>query len=306
MRPLALLLASLATALVLALPWALRPPVRVRTRAGARTVTLPPSWRLRRRRGPLRALLANPLLPWPLPLLARVLILDADGPAARRFRWRMIHAGLSGQSVAWFRRTQLAMAAICAAPLGAGLLTGLLPGAVVGPWLLASLAIGILAPLLMLSHRAAQRRQTFRRELVGILYDLAGLVTAGMTLEAALHELAGEEGDLHAELRAALVLTGAGVALDETLSQLIERCATAEVTGALRRIITARENGEKRVAPALGEMASSLTAQLRSERRTAKARAMLASIGLLALFGLPPVIVVVLYPVAVQVFAPGR
>ena len=138
------------------------------------------------------------------------------GSDERSGQYRMIHAGLSGRSVAWFRRTQLAMAALCAAPLGAGLLTGLLPGAVVGPWLLASLAIGVLAPLLMLSHRSAQRRQTFRRELVGILYDLAGLVTAGMTLEAALHELAGEEGDFHAELRAALVLTGAGVALDET------------------------------------------------------------------------------------------
>jgi len=302
----ALALAALASLLVLATPWALWPGVRVRTRTGVHRVSLPPAtWPPRR--SWLHRQLSSYLLPRPLALLAQVLVLDAQGPGARALRWRLVRAGEGQRPLAWVRRRQLAVASLFALFALLTLLsavTGLLPAPALPVLLLLCAAAGVALPLVDLAYRARTRRERLRHELVDLLYALATLVGAGLTLESSLYEVVSTDGELAAELRAVLNLRGVGVSLDETLDLLAERCATAAVTGALRRMTTARGSGA-RMAPTLREMAEATQRDLREERRVQKARALLTTTALLALTGLPPLLVALLYPIAVAALQGG-
>jgi Flp pilus assembly protein TadB len=293
-----LVLAGAAAALVLWAPWALRPPLRIRTLAGPRRLTRPWSGRPAAPGRAWGGRFSAALLPWPLRLIRQILLLDARGPAAGRLRWRLIHAG-QHHSPAWVRGRQALVAGILVAVVVAGSWAGLVPSIATVPLVAGACVAGITLPLADLSWRARARREQMRYELVPLLHALAALAAAGLTLEQGLHEAAAGEGVLAAELRRALELRSTGVGLDEALRVLAERCATPEVTAALRRIVAARRGGIGRVSPALRELAASTRRRLRQQRRERKARALLGTTALLALLGLPPILGAVLYPVVV-------
>jgi Flp pilus assembly protein TadB len=245
-------------------------------------------------------------------LLEEVLVPEVRVHGTSALRTRLIQAGEGHHGPAWVRTRQAGLAIVFVCVAWACLWTGVIPPGALPPALLLAAAAGVVVPYADLAYRASQRRERLCQDLVPFLYAIAALVAAGATLERALAEVASEEGELTGELAEALKLRGTGVSLQETLRVMHERCATPEVTGALRCIVLARRRGEGmagtagHVAPALRALAESTLRRLLQRRRERKERARLTSTALLVLLCLPALMVSVLYPAVIMALRAGH
>ncbi len=240
---------------------------------------------------PVRALravvIAVPLVLSDAPDLARHLRPAGrdDGPAGRR----------------WARRRGLAYSsALCALGL---LATWALdcPPWLAAPVVVACGALGPAALLAGLAREAELRRLRLRYELVDLLRTVATMVTGGLTVLYSLEVVSRYRGALHAELADALRLLQSGQLVEEALDVFAARCATTDVTEAVRAVQGALEGQRADNAKLFLAIASNMEVLLRQEAEVRRAQGMLKTQLAFGLLGLPPFIAALAYPLVMMV-----
>jgi tight adherence protein C len=156
--------------------------------------------------------------------------------------------------------------------------------------------LGWRLPLVVLEHRAEDRRSAVDRELPELIDSLVVTVEAGLGFNAALRMAAKEvQGPLGEEIALSLREQGMGLSSDEALENLAERVDTASVRAFVRAVL----QGEK-LGVSIGEIMRSLAVEARARRRSAaEERAHKAPVKLLfplVLLIFPPIMIILLYP----------
>lgn len=199
-------------------------------------------------------------------------LIGALGGAAGVER-RLRQAG-SPYDAAWFRARQLAWVLVGAAAGGAAVVLLVLVGRFAAPVALLPLVGGATAAALWdvrLTVVARRRRARVEEELPTLLEFVALCLAAGESLRDALRRV-GEigSGELTAEIRRAVLVSGTGANLSDALTDLGRRLDTSSLSRSIDHLVAAIDRG----AP----LASVLQAQAVDAREDAK-RALIEQAG---------------------------
>jgi hypothetical protein len=252
-----------------------------------------------------RSLRTGPeMLPVPLRALQAVVtavplvIADTEG-LARHLRAAGRDDGPDG--VRWARgRSVVYCVALCTLALLASWALSC-PNWLVPPVVAACGAFGPVGLLAGLAREADLRRIRLRTELVELMRGVATMVTGGLTVLFSLEVVSHYRGTLNAELADALRLLQSGVLVDEALDVFAARCATEDVTEAVRALQGAMEGRRTDNAPLLLNMARSMETLLRQEAEVRRSQGMLKTQLAFGLLGLPPFLAAIAYPLAMMV-----
>lgn len=221
------------------------------------------------------------------------------------FQRRLKAAGIyNSEAEAAFRIAQVA--AVVLGALGCGWLSGILPlpTAVRLLFSVAGGLAGFLAPSLWLNQRTARRKQDIGRSLPDLLDLFVSCLDAGVTLEAVLKRVNGENlfagGALRDEMRRVHSDVEFGAPVDKAILNLAERAESEDIHTLGIVCQQARRHGTQ-----ICEGLRSLSDKLREKReQAAEEHAQKAGVRVLAptLLCLFPVIFVVLAgPAAIQI-----
>jgi hypothetical protein len=249
-------------------------------------------------------LLPSPLRALHMAVTAVPLVMGDSSRLSQHLRMAGCDDGPAG--VRWARRRSWVYSSVLSA-------LGMLASFALGcpPWLapVVMTACGALGPgtlLAGLGREADLRRIRLRYELVDLLRALANMVAGGLSIRYSLEVVAHYRGALHAELADALRLLQSGVLLEEALDRFAQRCATDDVTEAVRALQGALGGRRTDNAALLVTMARSLETMLRQEAQVRRAQGMLRTQLAFGLLGLPPFLTAIAYPVGMMILQAVR
>ena len=239
-------------------------------------------------------------------ILAQLLAVVHLGPDAAALELRLARAG-TPMSAARFMGQQLASGLVLALVFPALNVAGLHP---FGPWPLwlglAAFGVGYTLPLWMLGSRIAARRQALLLEIPSVLDDVLLGTSAGLSVEAALVEVAERgRGELAVALRGAIrdIRLGHGSAVD-ALADAAQRLESPELEGAVAALRLAHERG--------ASLAGTLRAQahlLRERRRLliveAGGVALVRMTLIVGFTTIPALVLALVYPAVVRLLSLG-
>ncbi len=166
---------------------------------------------------------------------------------------------------------------------------------------------GYIAPSVVIRRRRQARRAQLLRELPDFVGLLKAFVTAGITMEQALHLISAQQAKaathnlLAAEIRAALSEYGLGLSIDQALQAMAERVGLEE----LEMLASALAQG-KRQGAAMERILRDQEAVIRlgqRNRATAEAsRVGTRLVGILVLVYLPEFMVLIMVPLFYGIF----
>lgn len=213
---------------------------------------------------------------------------------------RLAAAGLDGVAPRELLRARLGLPLLTLAAFAGPWVRD--PGAFTAGIGLAAAALAWLAPEQWLGARVRARRRAVERDLPAVLTTLAVTTEAGLSLTAAMAEVARRrQGALAAEFARALAEVQLGCPQAQALERMAARCAVPDLTLFLAALVQGCEKGGGGVAAGLREQAAAAWAQ---RRRRAEELAQQASVRLflpLVLLVFPALLLFLIGPAALTV-----
>ncbi len=239
-----------------------------------------------------------------LPNLAERL-LPNDSQARSHIQKELIQAGIYAPSAPTiFMAVKLLM---MVSPLAIGLVagsTGMVPfqrGALIGG---VAGALGMFVPIVWLEHAKAKRKQGLRRSLPDFLDLIVACLESGMSIQAALVQVAEELRRAHPDLSTELSIVQGeaelGRSMDEAFFRLADRTALEELRSLATFVQQAQKYGAT-MADALRELSEMLRIQ---REQKAEELAQMAAVKILiptVLCIFPAIFVVLAAPAAIKI-----
>jgi tight adherence protein C len=173
------------------------------------------------------------------------------------------------------------------------------------PALLGGAVAGYLLPDYVIKRLGQKRRQTILHELPSILDLLVVTLEAGQGLLEAIkvvgRETARQGRVLGKELSTAAAEMGAGVSLEDSMSNLSERTGVEDLKSIAAVLIQSREIGG-RLGPSLRAAAELLSAKRRLRAEEAAHKSSVKMLLPLVLLILPAMMIIILGPAIIQIF----
>ena len=245
----------------------------------------------------------------PLPLrLAEPLMAPLTGRV--RARWAGVSSDdlrRAGIDPARFSVEDLVAVKILAACLSAAMVLGIgliLPG--IGIFAPALAFVGFVAPSVIVRRRRAARVRQILRELPDLVGLLKAFITAGITLEQALHLISEQQAQssknlLAVEIRHALSDYGLGMSIDSALGMMAERTGITE----LETLASALAQGKRQGAGMeriLRDQEELVRMQQRNRATAEASRVGTRLVGVLVAVYLPEFMVLIMVPLFYGIF----
>jgi len=217
-----------------------------------------------------------------------------------RIQWALLSAGFSGlDKLVLFRAIQI----LSVATFGGGaLIVGI--GRAPIPFGIAGALLGYAIPGYVLGKIARKRQIQITRELPAVLDLIVVCLEAGLGIFEAIR-IVGRESQrqgrlLGGELAMAAAEMSAGVSLENSLHDLAERTGIEELK-ALTALVIQSEKMGARLGPALRSSAEMLAARRRMRAEEAAQKSTIKMLFPLVLFILPAMMIVILGPALIQI-----